>query len=159
MIKQTAANSKISKLYIAQNGILTVPAASCFIRRKGLDAGILFTANAASGGINGDFGIKIEDRNGAPMNRLFTEQIYHSCCKLTEYKICPDITCDIKTLQEYKFLVRDGKSMHKFSVEIIDSIQDYVDTMKEIFDFKMLRSFIKSGARLTVNCMNGASGA
>jgi phosphoglucomutase len=49
--------------------------------------------------------------------------------------------------------------MHKFSVEIIDSIQDYVDTMKEIFDFKMLRSFIKSGARLTLNCMNGAGGA
>ena len=158
LIKLTAANSNISKLYIAQNGILTVPAASCFIRQRVLDAGILFTANGANGGVNGDFGIKFEDRNGAPLNRLFTDQIYHYSCKLNEYKICPDIKVDVKHVHEYKFLIRDGKSVRKFSIEVIDSVQDYVQKMKEIFDFKMLRSFIKSGARLTLNCMNGAAG-
>ena len=159
LIKLTAANPNIEKLYIPLNGISTLPSASCFIRRTGLDAACMFTANAANGGPEGEFGIKIEDRTGAPLNRLFTEQIFHYSTKLNEYKICPDISCDLQQLGEHKFLIRDnGKNVRNFTIEIFDSVEHYTKVMKEIFDFKVLKNFIKSGARLTINAMNGAAG-
>ncbi len=158
LIQIAAANTKIEKLYIAQNGIITTPAASCYIRRHGLDAGVLFSAISCSGGPDGNFGIKIEDRNGAPLTRLLSDQIYHVSCKLQEYQICPDLSCDLTNPCEYKFLIRNGENLRNFFVEVIDSVDDYVQAMKEIFDFKLLRNFIKSGARIVVNSMNGATG-
>lgn len=39
-------------------------------------------------------------------------------------------------------------------VEIIDSVTDYLDLMKEIFDFSGLKSFLHNFPIL-INCMNG----
>jgi phosphoglucomutase len=44
----------------------------------------------------------------------------------------------------------DGKD---FTVEIIDSVADYVTLMKQIFDFENLKEFLKKFPIL-INCMN-----
>lgn len=62
-----------------------------------------------------------------------------------------DLKCDLSKIGEQKYVV-DGLD---FSVEVVDSVQDYLDLMKEIFDFDALRAFFKSGVKITVNSLNG----
>lgn len=40
----------------------------------------------------------------------------------------------------------------EFTVEIINAVDDYVDLMKEIFDFDLLK---RSKLPILINCMNG----
>lgn len=74
--------------------------------------------------------------NGAPAPESVTNKIYEKSKGLTSYKIedIPDI--DISTVGSKKY--------GNLEVEIIDSVADYVEYMKEIFDFGLIRSFFKS---------------
>ena len=41
-------------------------------------------------------------------------------------------------------------------MKVVDSVQDYVKLMKEIFDFQMLSDYVqKENIKLVVNGMNG----
>ena len=60
--------------------------------------------------------------------------------KLTEYYSVSDLQVDLKSIGVKKFDV-DGRS---FEIEVIDSINDYVALMKEIFDFAQLKDFLTS---------------
>ena len=42
----------------------------------------------------------------------------------------------------------------EFSVEVLDSVADYVELMKEIFDFKQLK---ENKLPILVNCLNGGT--
>jgi phosphoglucomutase len=44
IIQLCAANPRVKKLYVAQNGIMSTPAISCCIRKFNLNAGIILTA-------------------------------------------------------------------------------------------------------------------
>lgn len=74
--------------------------------------------------------------NGAPAPETVTNKIFEKSKTLTSYKIedIPDI--DLSTI--------GTKNYGPLEVEIIDSTTDYVDYMKEIFDFDLIRSFFKS---------------
>jgi phosphoglucomutase len=74
--------------------------------------------------------------NGAPAPESVTDKIYEKSKSLTSYKIedIPDV--DISTIGSKKY--------GNLEVEIIDSVEDYVNYMKEIFDFELIRSFFKS---------------
>lgn len=63
-LKQTKNNAKVSKLYVAQNGIMSTPAVSCCIRKFKADGGIILTASHNPGGEEHDFGIKFNIANG-----------------------------------------------------------------------------------------------
>ena len=45
-------------------------------------------------------------------------------------------------------------------VEVVDSVHDYVDLMKEIFDFSLIRSFFQKrpAFKVLVDAMNGGIG-
>ncbi len=46
-----------------------------------------------------------------------------------------------------------------FEVQVIDSVQDYLELMKDIFNFEALKSYLQtSGVRITVNSLNGVMG-
>ena len=74
--------------------------------------------------------------NGAPAPESVTNKIYDKSKSLTSYKIedIPDV--DISTIGSNKY--------GSLEVEIIDSVADYVEYMKEIFDFDLIRSFFKA---------------
>ncbi|KAF8778487.1 Phosphoglucomutase-1 like protein [Argiope bruennichi] len=153
IIKICAAN-KVKKLVVAQNGIMSTPAVSCLIRKKGCDGGIILTASHNPGGENEDFGIKFNISNGGPAPDGCTNSIYKLSTEIKEYYICPDLECDISKIGINDYLIEN----EPFRVEIIDSVDDYLELMKEIFDFPALKSHISSGFKVLINCMHGVTG-
>lgn len=87
--------------------------------------------------------------NGAPAPESVTNDIYAKSKTLTSYKIedIPDI--DLGTI--------GTQTCGTLEVEIIDSVADYVEYMKEIFDFDLIRSFFKAQPEFKV-LFDGLSG-
>ncbi|KAL0276744.1 UNVERIFIED_CONTAM: hypothetical protein PYX00_004251 [Menopon gallinae] len=159
IIIQIAAANKVSKLIIGQNGILSTPAVSCIIRKYKTDGGIVLTASHNPGGPNHDFGIKFNTANGGPAPESVTNQIYKITTEIKEYLTVPDLNVDISKIGVQKFRIGD----RDFTVEVIDSVQDYLDLMKSIFDFEKLSSLIKGNEtrkpfKLLINSMHGVTG-
>ncbi|XP_060805011.1 phosphoglucomutase [Amyelois transitella] len=158
IIKITAANG-VAKLLVGQNGILSTPAVSCLIRKYKTLGGIVLTASHNPGGINNDFGIKFNCSNGGPAPDHTTNEIYELTTKIEKYNIVPDLKCAIDKIGVQSFTVED----HQFTVEIVDSVQDYVDYMKEIFDFPKIRSLIQGSEQrkpfnVLIDSMSGVTG-
>ena len=55
---------QVSKLIVAQNGIMSTPAVSGVIRKYKTSGGIVLTASHNPGGPDNDFGIKYNIANG-----------------------------------------------------------------------------------------------
>lgn len=159
IIQMSAANSKVKKLIIGQNGHMITPAISYAITKYKAVAGIILSAGPLSGGPDAQFGIKFNTSNGGTMPKQFTDKVYQVCRKINEYFTCSSIKCSLAHVAGYVFKIKDNNGhTRKFYVEIIDSVEDYCELMKTFFDFKMLRTLIKSGARIVVNTMNGVAG-
>ncbi|KAK4619803.1 Phosphoglucomutase [Fulvia fulva] len=135
LIAKIGAAYGVKKLLIGQNGILSTPAASHLIRIKKATGGILLTASHNPGGPDEDFGIKYNLANGAPAPEGVTNKIYDFSKSITSYKIAdiPDI--DLKTI--------GTKTYGPIEVEIVHSTTDYVQMLKDIFDFDLIKSFLK----------------
>ncbi|XP_077548890.1 phosphoglucomutase-1-like [Haemaphysalis longicornis] len=158
IIRMAAAN-KVGHLVVGQNGVLSTPAVSCIIRKRKALGGIVLTASHNPGGIDADFGIKFNTANGGPAPESVTAAIHTVTTCINEYRICPDLEANLTQLCSQTFNV-DG---HTFTVEIIDSVADYVELMKQVFDFDMLRTLLQGSEsrppfRLLVNCMHGVTG-
>jgi phosphoglucomutase len=151
ILKMAAANPRIQKVIVAQNGLMSTPAVSCCIRKYKTFAGVILTASHNPGGPNNDFGIKFNCSNGGPALAHFTDKIYALSTKLSEYSIVENFEYDVSKVGEKTFQVEN----RDFTVQVIDSVQDYLDLMRDIFDFDALRVFFKSGVRVTVNALNG----
>src|SRR5215469_4062845 len=99
-----------------------------------------------------DFGIKYNLANGAPAPEGVTNKIFETSKNLTSYKITelPDIDISNIGTKEYGPL----------TVEIIHSTEDYVNYMKEIFDFDLIRSFTKEHQdfKILFDALNGVTG-
>ncbi|XP_034232969.1 phosphoglucomutase [Thrips palmi] len=153
IIKIAAANG-VSKLLIGQNGILSTPAVSCLIRKYKTTGGIVLTASHNPGGPDNDFGIKFNCSNGGPAPDGVTNDIYALTTKISTYSIVADLRCPIDKIGTQTFEV-EGKT---FTVEIIDSVKDYLELMKEIFDFVALKKLLQGGFKVLIDSMNGVTG-
>ncbi|CAH1774883.1 unnamed protein product [Owenia fusiformis] len=155
IIKMSAANG-VRKLIVGQNGVLSTPAVSRLIRKYKTQGGIILTASHNPGGPNGDFGIKFNIANGGPAPEAVTNAIYQLSTTITEYKTCPNLTMDISTTANKSFKVDD----HDFEVEIIDSVKDYVEYMKELFDFNAIKQLLTGpdSLKILINAMHGVTG-
>ncbi|CAG5118154.1 unnamed protein product [Candidula unifasciata] len=152
VIKMAAANG-VSKIVLGQNGILSTPACSHIIRKWELNGGFILTAGHNPGGSKGDFGIKFNIENGGPAPECITDKIYELTTTLTEYKIVPKLKVDITKVGTSTFKVAG----REFTVEVIEITADYLQLMREIYDFDAIRSFLK-GQRVILNGMNGVTG-
>lgn len=157
IIKLSAANN-VNKIIVGTNGILSTPAGSNLIRKRKATGGILLTASHNPGGPTADFGIKYNMSNGGPAPEKITEAIFSASKSIKSYKTINeplDFDLSIPGIHQYTI---DGKS--SFTVEVIDSVDDYVILMKEIFDFGMIRSFIKShpDAKFKFDALHGVTG-
>ena len=139
---------------MAKDGIMSTPAVSNIIRKKNTTGGILLTASHNPGGKNGgDFGIKFNCANGGPAPTDFTDKIFKLSGDIKSYKICHDLYCDFSKVGTSSFSVA-GK---EFTVDVIDSIDDYVEMMKGIFDFDMIKEHLK-GINILINSLHGVTG-
>ncbi|PVU89939.1 hypothetical protein BB561_005106 [Smittium simulii] len=151
IIKIGLANG-VKKFIVGQDGILSTPAASNIIRKAQANGGILLTASHNPGGIDNDFGIKYNTSNGGPAPESVTDSIFEASKVISEYKITdiPDI--DFNKIGSVHF--------GDHTIEIIDSISDYLDMVKEIFDFNLIKSFLKAHPDFTLlfDGLNGVTG-
>ena len=69
VLKMAAANS-VGRVLVGRGGILSTPAASCVIRERRADGGIILSASHNPGGPDGDFGVKYNLANGGPAPEL-----------------------------------------------------------------------------------------
>jgi phosphoglucomutase len=151
-IAKISAAYGVKKLLIGRNGILSTPAASNLIRRRKATGGILLTASHNPGGPENDFGIKYNLTNGAPAPEQVTNKIYEVAKSLTSYKYVD--------LPEVDTTAIGSRSYGPLEVEIVHSTEDYVDMMKEIFDFDLIRNFLKKHPDFKVlfDGMHGVTG-
>jgi phosphoglucomutase len=125
------------KIFIAQQGFLSTPAASHLIRKYKLDGGIILSASHNPGGPDGDFGVKFNSNNGGPAPESFTNQVFELSTTLTEYQIAEIDDLDLEK--------PDKLLLEQSVVEIIDTIDDYADLMEHLFDFDLIKGMFNSG--------------
>ncbi|OXA51339.1 phosphoglucomutase-1 isoform X2 [Folsomia candida] len=157
LIVRIAIANGVTNLTIGQHSILSTPAVSNLIRRRAPNClgGIILTASHNPGGPDGDFGIKFNIPNGGPAPDAVTNNIYEISKQLGEYKICQDVpTIDLANVGVTEFEV---DTIGPVRVDVIDSVEDYVQLMKEIFDFNLLRDFLSSFP-VVINAMHGVTG-
>lgn len=136
ILKMAAANG-FGRVLVGQGGILSTPAVSCVIRKYQAFGGIVLSASHNPGGPNEDFGIKYNISNGGPAPEKVTSAIFERSKTISEYKIleADDVNLDqLGTLQ-----------LGSLSVEVIDSVADYVELMEALFDFDRIRQLLSSG--------------
>lgn len=74
--------------------------------------------------------------NGGPAPESVTNKIYEKSKTLTSYKISDIPDVDLGKVGSQK--------VGSLDVEVIDSVSDYMEMLKDIFDFDLIRSFFKS---------------
>jgi phosphoglucomutase len=156
LIIRICAGNGVSRVMVGQDGILSTPAVSALIRSNKANGGIICTASHNPGGPNNDFGIKFNCDNGGPAPDAFTNKMYDLSLKIKEYKIVDGVSVDLNKIGSYKFDVA-GKP---FVVDVIDSVANYVELMKEIFDFGKLKAFVSGSKplKMRIDGLNGVTG-
>ncbi|KAK6429646.1 Phosphoglucomutase-2, partial [Oleoguttula sp. CCFEE 5521] len=152
IIAKIGAAYGVKKLLIGQDGIMSTPAASHLIRIKKATGGILLTASHNPGGPTEDFGIKYNLANGAPAPESVTNKIYDFSKSITSYKIADIPEIDLKTI--------GTKTYGPLEVEIVHSTKDYVDMLKDIFDFKLIKDSLTqhSDFKVLFDALSGVTG-
>jgi len=156
-IIQIAAGNRVRKLIIGQNGILSTPALSAIVRKQQALGGILLTASHNPGGIDADFGIKYNCANGGPAPESITNKIYEISKEIGEFKSVQTLKdISLEKLGATEDFDIEGKA---FSVEIVDSTNEYFELMKQIFDFELISNYLKSTQKeILLDSMNGVTG-
>ncbi|KAL1437955.1 hypothetical protein MTO96_010425 [Rhipicephalus appendiculatus] len=152
-----ASTNKVGHIVVGQHSLFSTPAVSCIIRKRKAHGGFILTASHNPGGINADFGISTTSTVAVQL-RSVTEPIYSHTTRIHEYKHCPDVVPDLSKLGTQTFDV-EGRT---FTVEVIDTVNDYVELVQQIFDFDAIRKLIKGSDgrppfRALINAMHGGA--
>jgi phosphoglucomutase len=149
IIRMAAANG-FRTLLVGRGGILSTPAVSAVIRRQKALGGLVLSASHNPGGIDEDFGIKYNTRNGGPAPESVTERIYAGTQSITRYLTIEHPDVDLE---------RTGSvSVLETEVVVIDPLEDYTAVMEELFDFERLRAYFASGHRMLFDAMSAVTG-
>jgi len=150
VLRMAAANG-VGRVLVGRGGILSTPAASCVIRERKADGGIILSASHNPGGPNGDFGVKYNLSNGGPAPEQVTLAIAKRTREISEYRTveAPDVHLD-----------RDGDhQLGDLRVTVIDPVADYAELMERLFDFDALRTlFAKGQFRMLFDAMHAVTG-
>ena len=152
VIIQMAAANGFSRVLIGQAGILSTPAASHIIRQYQTFGGMILSASHNQGGVNGDFGIKYNISNGGPAPEKITDEVFAKSKVITQYKTSDLPEIDIDTIGETVF------NGGKFTVKVIDAVQDYADLMQSLFDFSAIKKLLSSGFSMQFDAMHAVTG-
>jgi phosphoglucomutase len=150
VILRMAAAHGFGKVLVGRGGILSTPALSCVIRKRGAFGGIVLSASHNPGGPHGDFGIKYNIGNGGPAPEKITDAIYSNTQTLAEYRIsdAPDVDLDQLGVSQ----------LEQMQVEVIDPVADYAALMGELFDFAAIGALFARGFTMRFDGMNAVSG-
>jgi phosphoglucomutase len=149
IVRMAAANG-FGRLLVGRGGILSTPAVSAVIRRQRALGGLVLSASHNPGGIDEDFGIKYNTRNGGPAPESVTERVYAETQTITRYLTLQHTDID---------LAREGSiRVGETEVVVIDPLEDYTAVMEQLFDFDRLRAYFKDGFRMLFDAMSAVTG-
>ena len=149
ILKMAAANGA-ARIVVGQDGLLSTPAASHLIRKRGADGGLILSASHNPGGIDADFGLKYNMANGGPATEAVTAKIHEQTLEIGEYHIVEAADLDLST--------NGTSTIGDMVVEIVDPVEDYAQLMEELFDFEKIRDLISDGFRLQFDAMHAVTG-
>ena len=149
-ILQMAAANGVARAVVGRCGILSTPAASHLIRKRGALGGFILSASHNPGGPDGDFGIKFNGTNGGPAPEALTEAFYARSRVIDSYRIRDGADINLDRLGE----ALAGPMV----VEIIDPVADYAALMAEIFDMAAIRTLFAGGFRMVFDAMSAVTG-
>ncbi|MBQ8672312.1 MAG: alpha-D-glucose phosphate-specific phosphoglucomutase [Alphaproteobacteria bacterium] len=149
ILKMSAANG-MKKIIVGQNGYLSTPTSSRVLLKNKADGGFVLTASHNPGGPNGDFGIKYAIASGGQCPTSLSDKIYENSKKISEYKTLDTADVDLSTISK--------QNLAGMEIEIIDSLNDYINMMEEIFDFPAIKKLFANGFRFVFDAMNAVTG-
>jgi phosphoglucomutase len=150
VILRMAAAHGVARVLVGRGGLMSTPAVSCVIRKRGASGGIVLSASHNPGGPHGDFGIKYNIDNGGPAPEKITEAIFTNTQTLSEYRISDAPAVDIDRL--------GATRIERTEVEVIDPVADYAELMSRLFDFDAIRALFGRGFTMCFDGMSAASG-
>src|SRR3989454_568104 len=124
ILRMAAANG-FGRVLVGRQCLLSTPAVSAVIRRRAALGGLVLSASHNPGGIDADFGIKYNVRNGGPAPETITSRIYEQTLKITEYFTLDHPAIDIGT--EITFRLADT------DIVVINPLADYTAVLEELF--------------------------
>ena len=149
-ILRMAAAKGYARVLVGRGGILSTPAVSAVIRRRGASGGIVLSASHNPGGPDGDFGIKYNVGNGGPAPEQLTDAVYARSLQIRAVHTSDAADMPLDAVGS---LALDG-----MLVEVIDPVADYAAVMRTLFDFDAIRALLASGFRLRVDAMWAVGG-
>ena len=150
VVLRMAAAQGAAKVIVGQGALLSTPAASNLIRKRGTDGGIIMSASHNPGGKDEDFGIKFNTPNGGPAPEEVTNRIFEATKIVTEYRIAEAQDIDLDTL--------GSTQMGTMQIEIVDPVADYATLMEELFDFDAISEMLGRGFTLAFDAMHAVTG-
>ncbi|PTX54957.1 phosphoglucomutase [Litoreibacter ponti] len=138
------------KVIVGQNALLSTPAASHLIRKRGADGGFIMSASHNPGGPNEDFGVKFNGPNGGPAPEGMTAKMYEETTRITEYKILD--------AQDVDFSGVGTQKLGELEVEVVDPVADYAAMMEDLFDFDKIRALLAGGFTMRFDAMHAVTG-
>lgn len=150
IILRMAAANGAAQCIVGQHGILSTPAASHLIRKRGASGGLILSASHNPGGPEADFGLKYNGENGGPASEAVTDKI-HACTQtITSYPILMASDPDLGAI--------GAVQLGTMTVEIVDQVADYSALMEELFDFNAIAALFASGFRMRFDAMHAVTG-
>jgi len=152
IILKLAAGNGVRKMYVGQNGILATPAASAVIRKRQAYGGLIMSASHNPAGPDEDWGIKFNYTGGEPAPEKITDEIYGYTQKVTALNMADIPDVDLSKVGVTKF--------GDFEVEVIDCVADYLELLKECFDFDMIKALLaRPDFSMKFDAMHAVTGA
>lgn len=151
IILRMAAAAGFGRVLVGQNGILSTPAASAVIRKRGAFGGIILSASHNPGGPDDDFGLKYNLGNGGPANETFTDAVYKRSQEITVYRLVEAADIDLGCLGESR--------IGDMVVSVFDPVVDYADLLESLFDFERIRALLaRPEFRMRFDAMHAVNG-
>jgi len=137
VILRLAAANGVARTVVGQHGWLSTPAASCVIRKRRAQGGLILSASHNPGGPDGDFGIKFNVPNGGPAPESVTEAIYARTREIDRYLTVEAAPVDLDRC--------GAATVGDMAVEVVDPVADYAELMQQLFDFERIHQLFNSG--------------
>ncbi|MEM9971463.1 MAG: alpha-D-glucose phosphate-specific phosphoglucomutase [Pseudomonadota bacterium] len=150
VILRMAAASGAAKVIVGQNAVLSTPAASNLIRKRGTDGGIIMSASHNPGGEDEDFGVKFNTPNGGPAAEEVTNRIFEATKVIDHYSVADAPDVDLSSPCE--------THLGDMVVEVVNPVDDYAALMETLFDFDRIRALFASGFTMRFDAMHAVTG-